>query len=569
MVALILFSLLILPLLYLYGRAVNHLIGTWFQTDPDTSPGIVLTALVGLASLTMLAMLFSLFIPLSVLAVGIVLAGGVVILAWLLFSGQFKNTWIQLKPDLPALAWLLLILILFSIFEQATHRPVNPDSGIYHAQTIRWAETFPAIPGLGNLHGRLAFNSSWLVIQALVSFAFLGERSFHLLPAILSMLVLFDSFRGLLGWLHGQATIANILKTLIIPVFFYVLPSEISSPGTDLPVVLLIWFLAIAWIERPPRFNQPPGVHDLAVFILALLAVTIKLSAAPLLILTAIVFISVLRKPVLIAKLAVITLAFMAPWFARSVIQSGYLVYPVMAVDIFDVDWKVPAGGVRAERNAIVAYARLPRMERSEVLAMETADWLRQWFANLTTNRKLVLALAGLSPILFIGGISIESLWRERLRIEGMRLITVYVVAGLGSVYWLFTAPDFRFGYGYLMLLILIPLLLPMTWVSQALKGRMRLLPQVILVGLILFQALFFVRSFESKTFTQRILLPIDYPALPTEPCALKNRRVMCAAPISYNECWYDPFPCIPFPRPSVEFRGGHLSEGFRNTFRE
>jgi hypothetical protein len=224
---------------------------------------------------------------------------------------------------------------------------------------------------------------------------------------------------------------------------------------------------------------------------------------------------------------------------------------------------------VRAERDAIVAYARLPRMERSEVLAMSTADWLRQWFANLTTNRKLVLALAGLSPFLFIGGVSIESLWREGLRIEGIRLLTIYVAAGMGSIYWLFTAPDFRFGYGYLMLLILIPLLLPITWVSRALNGRVRLLPQVILAGLILFQAFFFVRSFESKTVVQRIVLPIDYPALPTEPCALTDRNVMCAAPVSYNECWYEPFPCIPFSRPSVEFRGRHLNEGFRDTFQE
>ncbi|HSV85857.1 MAG TPA: hypothetical protein VLH85_04740 [Levilinea sp.] len=59
--------------------------------------------------------------------------------------------------------------------------------------------------------------------------------------------------------------------------------------------------------------------------------------------------------------------------------------------------------------------------------------------------------------------------------------------------------------------------------------------------------------------------MPLDYPPLPTEPCALKDRQVICAAPISYNECWYAPFPCIPFARPEVELRGRGWSEGFRD----
>jgi hypothetical protein len=270
----------------------------------------VLTALVGLAVLAFLATLLSLFMPLSALALAIVSLGGGLILIWQLIAGQLKFDLTALRPQTPRLAWLLLALVIVSILEQATHQPSNPDSGIYHAQTIRWAETFPAVPGLGNLHGRLAFNSSWLALQALFSFAFLGLRSFHMLPAVLSALVLFDCWRGLVGWLRGRPTPVNILKTLLIPVFFYVLPSEISSPGTDLPVVLLVWFLASTWMDRPRRDGLKPGIYEIALYMLVLFAVTIKLSAAPLLILAAFVGISALRRPVLVAKLAALTIVF-------------------------------------------------------------------------------------------------------------------------------------------------------------------------------------------------------------------------------------------------------------------
>jgi hypothetical protein len=564
MVALLAFALFILPILYLYGKAVTHLIGAWFGTNPDGLPSFVLTALVGLVAVTFLATLLALFMPLSVAALAIVTTGALAILIWQLLSGGLRVDRARLRLNLPVFAWLLLAFVVVSVIEQATHKPTNPDSGIYHAQTIRWAETYPAVPGLGNIHGRLAFNSSWLVVQALVSFTFLGLRSFHMLPAIISMLVLLDWLRGPVGWLRGDASPVNILKTFLIPVFFYVLPSEVSSPGTDLPVVLLVWFLAAVWVERPRQDGSGLGIYDVSLLILILYAVTIKLSAAPLLILAVLAALGALRRPPFMAKLVILAVVFTAPWFARSAIQSGYLVYPVTAVDVFDLDWKIPPAEARSEQDAIVAFARLPRLERSEVMAMPANVWMRQWFANQTANRKLVLALAGISPFLLAGVVAVETLWRKRARTWTAGLIQVYLMALVGGIYWLFTAPDFRFGYGFLMLLVLLPLLLPAVWISRWAAGRTRFLPFVVVAGLILFQAVFLVRSFESKTFAERVWMPVDYPDLPTEPCALKDRRVMCSAPISYNECWYAPFPCIPFGRPEVELRGTGWEEGFR-----
>jgi hypothetical protein len=60
-----------------------------------------------------------------------------------------------------------------------------------------------------------------------------------------------------------------------------------------------------------------------------------------------------------------------------------------------------------------------------------------------------------------VGVVTSETLWRERFRIWNIRLFQVYLAALMGGFYWLFSAPDFRFGYGFLVLLILIPILLP------------------------------------------------------------------------------------------------------------
>jgi hypothetical protein len=44
--------------------------------------------------------------------------------------------------------------------------PGNYDSGLYHFNAVRWINEFSIIPGLGNLHGRLAFNQSFFAYVA-------------------------------------------------------------------------------------------------------------------------------------------------------------------------------------------------------------------------------------------------------------------------------------------------------------------------------------------------------------------------------------------------------------------
>ena len=51
------------------------------------------------------------------------------------------------------------------------------------------------MPGLGNLNGRLAYNSSWLLLNAAFSAAFLGLRSFHVMAGLLFLIATLLSAR--------------------------------------------------------------------------------------------------------------------------------------------------------------------------------------------------------------------------------------------------------------------------------------------------------------------------------------------------------------------------------------
>ena len=64
---------------------------------------------------------------------------------------------------------MLGILFLFLLFAYGTSRGViHYDTGLYHAQSIRWIEEYGVVKGLGNLHCRLAYNSSSFALSALL-----------------------------------------------------------------------------------------------------------------------------------------------------------------------------------------------------------------------------------------------------------------------------------------------------------------------------------------------------------------------------------------------------------------
>ncbi len=441
------------------------------------------------------------------------------------------------------LPFLVLILSLFLILENATQRPTNPDTNLYHAQAIRWIETYPAVPGLGNLHGRLAFNSAWLVTNALFSFSFLGLRSFHLSAGFLSLVACFIFWQGLAALAAGRFSASNLLKTGFLFLTFYVLGGELSSPGTDLPVSLLIWLVAVLWLEKTED-EQP--YHLPLIGLLAFFAVTIKLSALPLLLILLPYLRSNKRR---LLWLAACGLLVMLPFVLRNVILSGYLVYPYPSLDLFSVDWKIPPEIAEKDRQRIIEFGRF--VGAGDIHA-PFSEWFLYWLSRQSLNRRVLFFAALLTPL---AGIPLR--FRPR-PVWGGWLVMVG-----GLLFWLASAPDFRFGYGFLPTALLLALL---PWLSAAMERFPPLrkpLPIIVPLLLAAYLLLTLVRSFETRTFAERVWLPADYDRVPVVACSLANAPAYCAR--HYGYCSYAELPCAPSPRSWVELRGADLWTGFRS----
>jgi hypothetical protein len=550
---------------YIYGWTIVDGFRRLFAIKVDLATfSQPLLFLVGLCGINTIAALLSLFINLGWLAQVIFLLMGL---------GFGLRMWMK-RFQVPSIKmasipwWLILfgLLVFLTVLENGTHTPVNPDTGIYHAQAIRWMETYPTVPGLGNLHSRFAYDSNWLVINALFSFSFLGIRSFHVLPGAFVLIALAYFMGGTYKLLKREVSIVTLMKTLLIPLVFYILGSQISSPGTDFPTTVWIWITILVWLEavetRRKTLQKTITIEEILAFFFSVYLITVKLSAFPLLLLSALMLIKYIRINVRVPlKLFSLALIVLTPWFARNLILSGYLVYPMPMLSLLSPnwDWKIPLDKVVNEQQVIQAWARIPRRDAGFVLGLPIFSWLKEWFLNLTLNQRVLVLGAISSPAIF----GFSSLFIQRKIPDYRFYLYAYLVSYCGLMFWLFGAPDIRFGFGFIILTSLLAGSPLVVWVINKFPHP-NMIVMLLLSLIIVYQASVLFRSVDYKTLIERILLPADYGDLPTSPCNIHGYTLLCAD--DYNECWYGPFPCIPpsSADPHVELRGDSLRNGFR-----
>jgi hypothetical protein len=586
------FSVLIwvytLIFIFLYGWLAVRLLSRWFGSADGQSLSFPLIWAAGLALATSLASIFSLFIKIGLTAHAILLVGAVLILVldFKQIQRWLGSAWLTIKSTKP-LVWVLAVMAVLTLLEISILKPANPDTEIYHAQAIHWIESFPAVPGLGNLHTRLAYDSAWLVANALFSFSFLKLRSFHLLGSVLFLVCIAYFTGGLSQLIRREIQPSTILKVLLLPLIFLIFGSEASSPGTDLPAALLIWIILLGWVELIESGRSTAGLQAVLLLLLSVFTVTIKLYGAPLLLGGIFLFIRpagtaqvlssdkgsaqsqippnnyVKARLILWLKIVSVAALILLPWLARNVILSGYLVYPFPAVDIFQFDWKIPHDRAVVEQQIIQAWAKIPGVRLSVVNSMSLHTWLRLWFDRLTANRRIIVLLVSAAPMAYL---LLGLLFSRRRYLASLSRVfkpywPVYLVAYAGVIFWFVSAPDIRFGYGYLIITLLLVLLPPFYYVVRWADRRFDKTALLLLLVLILYQGSVLGLSLDTKTIASTLVLPADYVNLPTSPCQFRNFEIACAD--QFSVCGYSAFPCAPNPDPAVAQRGKHLQDGF------
>lgn len=459
------------------------------------------------------------------------------------------------------------LLLLWFIYWVAP--PLNGDSGSYHYLAILWYEKFKVVPGLANVHGRLAFNPASFIIDAAYSFTGLLGQSIYPLNGVIILLF----FTWLLARaLKGSYWLEKIIYLLMLPAFCRVLLDDISSPSSDPLFIICIIYAVIILFNNVKANTFTLATSIIPVVILAF-SVTAKLSSVTVLLLLPLAFAWLPRKERTIKSFLTVTaicLLLWLPWLCRNFILSGYLVYPLYYVDLFNVDWKAPASILKLDHIFINQGPKFFSLNFAYLQSLSFAQWFPKWLRLHNTPGfmvNLALFLAGmLSPFYWL-------LYLKYKQAFSIRVFIVWLVIYIGAWFWLVNSPDYRFGAVFLILSFALPLL----QLAGAIQRRAYAWPftaaGVIVTAAFIFNGVtIFIRP-EVYSFGLKDcwLYPLKdkryfYKNNNTNfPYIILNNGIKLYLSDSMHECINTSLPCMSWRYGNIEMRGKTLQDGFRN----
>jgi len=296
----------------------------------------------------------------------------------------------------------LLFLTILWLANRAILPVLSGDSRGYHLSSIHWATSFPIIPGLGNLHGRLAFNSSYFLYVALLEIGPWINRSHHLCNSLLFVVLISYMFLSAYKLLknNNKLQFQYIFCVLLLaPILVQVLGANFTSPSPDVPIFIIEIIISIQFLIFLKNRNLSSKETRYNIFFIvtiSILGVTIKLSflmfALTILLLIIInLFIKGYNqnrfndvKSFMWISFSIVLVALL-PWMVSNVILSGYIAYP-STFGAFPVEWRIPRASVINNANWVYSWARTPCVHWTKVLG--NWDWLKPWVIRIFHNNK-------------------------------------------------------------------------------------------------------------------------------------------------------------------------------------
>lgn len=438
---------------------------------------------------------------------------------------------------------LIFGIVILVVLLQASKTPFVTDVGLYHAQTIRWSELFPVVPGLGNLHGRLAFNSVFHVLVSSFGFSFFKNAMLHgTLPSFCLLLGLLYMIKEAF---HSKNHYINICSgtSIILLLAFY--RDWISSPTPDILVTILILTITFLFIDSFSNFHS----SKFTILILSLFAVTVKLSSLPIVLLPVILIIRSKFDFKSLLKYSALLLFFLLPFFVRNYYLSGYLVYPFAHIDLFDVPWKIPYELVIRESEWVKSFARTGSYDLNWFSTLTFKTWLPIWWSNQVILNKLLI----FSVLFLLCVLPISIVLRRN---DASKKAEKYLLTAMlfGLVFWFLMAPYLRFGHGFIIAFISVSFYLFISdtqfldWVAQ----------KLLIFGLLVWSYSFYR---EVKEGDYQIITPSHY-----NDVELINKTVgnnIYYLPYRSNLCWDSPLPCTPDLNDKLKQLGSTMDCGF------
>ena len=500
---------------------------------------------------------------------------------------EFQSMHGKLKAGANFYVYLAVFLIMAY---GASHGIMHYDSDLYHAQAIRWIEEYGVVRGLGNLHVRLAYNSSSFALSAIYSFKFLGEQSYHVMSGFFALLLAWQCVDIKNVYRRGHLVISDFARLAAI-YYLFTIYDEMMAPASDYFLSCLVFYIIIHWLDMYVR-HERSYVPYILLALLGVYAITIKLSAAPMLLLTVVPIYKIFHgrtKEKMRAFWTAVILAFIIviPFLVRNVILSGWLLYPVTFLDFFDYYWKIPKGLAAYDALEIKTFGR----GYNDVAAYGNApfsQWVPNWFAGITGLNKIMLVLSLVSIVIYIIYLayfllavageksrklkSFDSAKVFEISHRSMLNIADFLTIGgtlIGCfAFWFFSAPLIRYGVVYVWLLPAV--ILGRTFIIAYNRLFTDDIREIVIKSLVAVFLVWFIYKCgiivleDNRHFNPEYLIKQqDYGTYEVDSFKMGSETIYY--PVSGDQTGYDPFPSATHDiTGEVELIGEKVKDGFK-----
>ncbi|MBW7909436.1 MAG: hypothetical protein H3C50_11085 [Kiritimatiellae bacterium] len=526
----------------------------------------------GFCLLIAVLLLLNFVIPLTAFA-----CGAVALISGIGFLGRCSRSSCAMLPERPpreraalreVLFWGLAATALALLaMKSATWRWNSVyDTDLYHFSWVRLAKEHTVVPGIANLHCRLGMTYGGLLFAAFVDHGLWAGRSAWVVPG-------FALGAALLQWLHlliretHVPRAARIVGLFTFPYLVGKLALLQPTLYTDSIAHLFLLVASLELLRRPPAPNRPWTLALRVPLALVAAGFAIKaLSAPALFVLVCVAAIAwlvelratptraVRRALALLALPSVLVLSVLA----RNAITSGWPLYPSPMLPL-SVDWAVPREpigkgheyrmqSVEGQYRVLKGWARRPGPHYGKAIEQRLSEWWPRWARHNWRGVPRFTAWAGLAcASLWL----LSWPWRRRFAPGGsaMPALILLLASGCSLLFWLFTAPDLRFGMGFFWL-----------WFGAGAALLFERLPDRLPVRIAAFVAMLAIVGWMKPSLgwtPKRPWWEIGHSrSLPVKAVALGGEPPLTVyAPVEGDQCGDAPLPCTPYPLPELRAR--------------
>ncbi len=437
------------------GIVVNRLLCKVIGIDDLYKGNIIAYIMIGFAASTVYAEVFSLFGGVAALCHILLL---IIVIVSIAFDTKTRDSLLKClgmakKTAISYEGIFYLIFIIFIAF-YTSRGNFHTDTGIYHAQAIHYIEEYGVIKGLANIQLHLGYNSSYLPFCALYTFSWIpgiganagGSLALHTVTGWIGIVGFIYSGYGLRRWKMHSDHLADFAKIAFL-IYIFTNITGFMSPATDYSSLMICHYILCAWLEM--REDSELGTYRSGMLsVLALFAASMKLSAAALVLIVIYPLIKLIkgRKWRQLSMFIVTGFIVFLPFLIRNVILTGWLLYPFGAIDLFNVEWKVPLEYLQNDSAQITVWGRC--LFDVSKIDMPISQWLPIWWEGQSDYGQMIIYGVILSVVMF----TVTFFYALKRRVKINSLFVIYLFSLYTNIaFWFLTAPFIRYGLAFLL----------------------------------------------------------------------------------------------------------------------